>query len=195
MLDRIQSIFVKGVGIGVVSSFTLGVSTLSAGAAENVVLKYGIFSRSVPVESLTNFAETGQASGGIEAFLGSIPTDDRPAIVKLLDTKLPFGVLQVDQILQSPTGEQFLNDLASATILPGDSEVKALRSAAILSAAEDKSLSFSSMLRKYPTQTLTVDLPKLLKTLKGSSAMGQLLKGGLQQGGLQNVSPPPTNLP
>ena len=147
----------------------------SALAAETVVLKYGPFARSVSVGSLKTFADTGKAPQDLASLLKVVKSDQRQSMAGLLNTKLPFGVVQVDKLLRSPIGEQFLNDFASATILPGDSEVKALRSAAILAAAQDKSISFGTMLEKYPTKTMTIDLPALMKVLKNNPAIGSLL--------------------
>ena len=78
--------------------------------------------------------------------------------------------------------------MASATILPGGEEVKALRAAAILASAQDKSLSFGTLLQKYPTQTLTVDLPVLMKVLKTNPAVGALLGGGAGSFGAPGAS-------
>ena len=191
MINRLKKYALKMIGVGALLGF--GLSVGPASAAEKVTLKYGIFSRSIPVEALTGYAKTQQATGGLESLLRSVSDDDRSALLKLLNARFPFGVLQVDQILKSPVGATFLKDVAGATQLPGrdeEAEVKALRSAALVTAATDKSLSFSGMLERYPTENLTINLPALLKTLKGSQALGQLV-----QGGLQNVAPPPTNLP
>ena len=190
-MNRLQKYALKIIGVGAILG--VGLNLGPASAAENVILKYGMFYRSVPVESLTGYSKTQQATGGLASLLRSVSDDDRSALLKLLNARFPFGVLQVDQILKSPVGAEFLNDVAGATHLPGnddEAEVKALRSAAIVTAAADKSLSFSGMLERYPTENLTINLPVLLKTLKGSKALGQLV-----QGGLQNVAPPPTNLP
>jgi len=191
MLNQIQPFRLKLFGIGTLLGLSFFSTVHPVSAAETVILKYGIFSQSIPVSALTGGSSDSQGSGELQALLKVISPDDRPSILRLLDTTLPFGVLQVDQIIKSPVGEKFLNELAAATILPGDSEVKALRSAALVTAAEDKSLSFSGMLKRYPTQTLTVNLPLLIKTFRSNGpALGALLGG---QG--QTFSPPPTNRP
>lgn len=192
MLNQIQQLGVKVMGLGAIVGLTILGNISSASAAETVILKYGIFAWSVPVDDLTSYASGGsEPSGGIASLLKAVTSDDRPSVLKLLDTQFPFGVLQVDQIIKSPVGDKFLNELAAATILPGESEVKALRSAALVTAAEDKSLSFGGMLKRYPTPTLTVNLPVLLRVFKANGpTLGALIGGS---GG--NFSPPPTNLP
>lgn len=188
MLNHIQQFGVKVVGAGTILTLTLLSSALSASAAEKVVLKYGPFARSVSVDSLTNYASTGEATGNLASLLRVVKADQRQSMMGLLNTKLPFGVVQVDKLMRSPIGEQFLNDMASATILPGGEEVKALRAAAILASAQDKSLSFGTLLQKYPTQTLTVDLPVLMKVLKTNPAVGALLGGGTGSFGAPGAS-------
>ena len=165
------------------ASILLGAGTVltlfssSSLAAEKVVLKYGPFARSVSVESLQSFASTGKATGDLASLLRVVKSEQRQSMVGLLNTKLPFNVVQVDKLIRSPIGEQFLNEVAVATILPGGSEAKALRSAVILAAAQDNSVSFGTMLEKYPTKTLTVDLPALMKILKTNPMVGSLLGG------------------
>ena len=170
-LKRLSASILLGVGAGI----TLFSS--SSLAAEKVVLKYGPFARSVSVESLKSFASTGKATGDLASLLSVVKSEQRQSMAGLLNARLPFGVVQVDKLMRSPMGEQFLNEIAVATILPGDSEAKALRSAAILAAAQDDSLSFGTMLEKYPTKTLTVDVPALMKILKTNPLVGGLLGG------------------
>lgn len=190
MRNHIQHFGSKLFGGGVLLTLTLFSGSLSASAAETVVLKYGPFARSVSVDSLISYASTGKATGNLASLLSVVKSDQRESMAGLLKAKLPFGVVQTDQLIRSPIGDQFLKEIATATILPGnsDSEVKALRSAAVLAAAQDKSISFGTMLQKYPTPTMTVDLPVLIKILKTNPMVGALLGGG-------GLSAPPTDAP
>ena len=144
MLNHIQKFGGKVVGAGTVLALTIASSAVSASAAEKVVLKYGPFYRSVSADSLANYAATGEATGNLASLLKVVGSDQRKSMQGLLKSRLPFGVVQVDKLMRSPIGQQFVKDMASATILPGGEEEKALRSAAILAAAQDKSLSFGT---------------------------------------------------
>ncbi|MCM1981374.1 alpha/beta hydrolase [Lyngbya confervoides] len=151
---------------------------LQAQAAEKVTLKYGPFYRSVSVAELKDYASSGKTSGSLTSLLGVVGSDQRQSLLGLLNTTLPYDVLQVDRLLRSPLGEQLLKDMAAATILPGaeGTEALALRSAAVTAAAADKQLSFVTLLEKYPVPTLTVDLPLLMQVLKSNPALGALIK-------------------
>lgn len=190
MLNHIQPFGIKLLGAGALLTLTLFSGTLSASAAEKVVLKYGPFARSVAVDDLIEYSKTGNATGNLASLLRVVKPDQRKAMMGLLQAKLPLGVVQVDKLIRSPIGDKFLKEMASATILPGKagSEEKALRSAAILSAAQDKSIGFGTMLRKYPTPTMTVDLPALMNIFQTNPTVGALLGGG-------GFSAPPTQTP
>ncbi|NJN23791.1 MAG: alpha/beta hydrolase [Acaryochloridaceae cyanobacterium RL_2_7] len=178
MLNHIRKFSGQVVGTGTVLALTIASSAVSANAAEKVVLKYGPFYRSVSVDALTTYSTTGEATGDLASLLKVVGSDQQQSMQGLLKSRLPFDVVQVDKLIRSPIGQQFLKDMASATILPGGEEEKALRSAAILAAAEDKSLSFGTLIQKYPTPTLTVDLPVLMRVLKTNPAVGALIGGG-----------------
>ncbi|MEM9135807.1 MAG: alpha/beta hydrolase [Cyanobacteria bacterium P01_F01_bin.42] len=175
MVNPIQRLGVAAL-LGASTTFTL--FSGSAFAAEKVVMKYGPFSRSVSVESLKSYASSGKASPELASLLRVVKSEQRQSIAGLLNTRLPFNVVQVDRLLRSPIGERFLSSMAEATILPGDSEVKALRSAAILAASEDEALSFGTLLEKYPTETLTINVPVLLRIFQSNAGLGSLLGGG-----------------
>ncbi len=148
-------------------------------AAEDVTLKAGPFSRKVTVDSLKSYASTGQASGSLGSVLKVVKAEQRKSLTELLQARLPYGVVEADKLLKSPIGDQVLKQVATATILPGDDEGKsetlALRSAIIGAAAQDKNISFITLLEKYPTPNLTVDIFKLSKILS-NPALSVLLR-------------------
>jgi hypothetical protein len=152
----------------------------TAQAAEKVTIKAGGFGRSISVTALKEYAQTGTASPELASLLRLVSAEREKSLVGLLNTKLPFNVVAVDKLLQSPPGEQLLKDIGGATILPGDGEIPALRGALLGAAAQDKMLNFVTVLEKYPTPTLTVDILKLGKILKENPALGALIQG---QGG------------
>lgn len=188
--------YFRHAGIQATSIITLaGVATFTliptAHAAEEVTLKHGIFRQTVTVDSLRDYAKTGNATGNLASLLRVVSGKQRESLTGLLKTRLPYGVVEVDRLLKSPVGQKVLNDMAEATILPGKaSEVLALRSAALGAASQDKSLSFVTLIEKYPTPNLTVDLPKLNSVFSSNPALGALLGGQGAPGGAPQAAPP-----
>jgi hypothetical protein len=147
-------------------------------AAEKVSIKYGPFSRSVTVADLKQYAETSKASPELTSILRLVKSEQRESLQKGLKTKLPFNAVQVDKLLRSGPGAQLLPQVAKVTILPGDSEEMAMRSALVIAAASEEGLGVLSFLDAYPTPTLTLDARAMQKLLKSNASLGSLLGGG-----------------
>jgi Alpha/beta hydrolase of unknown function (DUF1400) len=153
------------------------VSAPAGWSAEKVTMKYGPIYRSIAVADLKDYAQTGKPSEELGSFLRLVKGKDKDSLTKTLNMKFPFNVVQVDKLLKTPAAEGLLTEVAGATILPGNEEVKALRGALLMSASSKEGLGTVSLLENYPTPTLTVDLKKLLvlmknnKSFKGLGAM------------------------
>lgn len=161
--------------IGVTSGLTLwGVGALltaQAGwSAEKITMKYGPIYRSIAVADLREYATSGKPSDELGSFLSLIQDKDRESLTKTLNMKFPFNVVAVDNLLKSPAADGMLKEVASATVLPGDTEVVAMRGALLIAASSKEGLGTLSLLESYPTPTLTVDLQKLLHLMKNSAA-------------------------
>jgi Alpha/beta hydrolase of unknown function (DUF1400) len=174
--------------IGVTSGLTvLGLGSLMSAqpgwSADKITLRYSAFGRSIAVADLRQYAETGKPSPELDSFLKMIKPKDKESLTKTLNMKFPFTVTAVDKLLKTPMADSLLTEIASATILPGREEVKALRGALLISASSKQGLGTLSMLESYPTPTMTVDLKRLLdlmkngKSFKGlGSMMGSYMK-------------------
>lgn len=168
-------------------------------SADKLTVKYGPFYRSLLVSDLQQYAETGKASPELSSFLNLVKGKQKDSLRKALNLKMPFDVVTVDKLLKSPFADQLLTKVADVTILPGHFEKEALRSALIVSAASKEGLGTMGILKNYPTQTLTVDLKKMLKLLKDSKGGIPGLEGmggsmGLP-GGTSTPEPAPSTPP
>jgi hypothetical protein len=158
--------------LGVASGLTLcGFSALISAqpgwASEKITLRYGGFYRSIAVADLVQYSETGQATPELDSFLNLIKDKDKAQLVKTLKMKFPFNVVAVDKLLKTPSADALLTEVAGATILPGDTEVTAMRGALLIAASSKEGLTTTNLMKSYPTPTLTVDLKKLLALMKG----------------------------
>jgi Alpha/beta hydrolase of unknown function (DUF1400) len=144
-------------------------------AAENVVLRYGIFERSVSVADLTTFAETGKRSRDLRAYIRASKQD--PAKIRqTLTDKVDVNVTTVDRILNSPVGDVALNQLSQYIYTSSrTADKEALRAAIVLSASEDNNISIMEIVQNYPTQEMYLDGERLSETY----AQISVLRGGL----------------
>jgi hypothetical protein len=168
---------------GVLTLLGYGLTSSPSQAAEQVTIKFGPFGRTVSVDDLQAYAETSKASPELASVLSIVKSKQREALQKGLKVKLPFEAAQVDKLLRSGPGAQLLPQVAKVTILPGDAEEVAMRSALVMAAGSEEGLGVMSFLKAYPTPTLTLDAKAMQKLLKSESSLGSLLGdfGGVGQ--------------
>ncbi len=149
-------------------------------AADSVVFKTGPFERSLPVEDLRAYAETQKASSQLKPLLRFLDSEDQVTLREFLQIRYPLNVVTVDNLIRTDYGQQFLSEAAKVTVRRDDAGVQALRAALILGTVSPEGLGIISLLEAYPSQELTIDLPRTLKFIKANS---QILKqlGGLRQ--------------
>ncbi|MDY6936246.1 MAG: alpha/beta hydrolase [Cyanobacteriota bacterium] len=145
-----------------------GVATMGAGtsialgalptvAAESVVLTYGIFERTVSVESLRRLAETGESTPTLD-FIFNATNTSATAAQSVLNARLGVSLQFVDDVFYSLPGEYALFQLGQIFFNKARfAEIQALRAAFILAVSEDNELTLLEFFEKYPNQELYVD--------------------------------------
>lgn len=128
-----------------------------AWAAEEVLLTYRGFSRTVPVSALETLAETGEAPGSLGVLLrqaGQSPQE----LQRVLTRQIAVDVVVLDRALNSFPGGWVLDQVGTAIRPPaGEASRQALRSALVLSATDDNQITLLEVIQNYPTQTVVVD--------------------------------------
>lgn len=137
-------------------------------AAETVAVRYGLFTQSVSIADLRQYAETGKASIALQDFLRYLNRDDRTALRSALQTSIPVNLIALDRVLNAATGERFLRQLAQADDRQDTAGVQALRAAFILGIKSDQ-INILDALEAYPNRRLTINLPKALQVLAESA--------------------------
>ena len=79
-----------------------------------------------------------------------------------------MNLVALDRVLNAPTGQQFLAQIARADDRQDQAGVQALRAALILGTKRGERLSILSALEAYPNPRLTINLPKALQVLAAS---------------------------
>lgn len=126
-------------------------------AAEQVMLRYNVLERSVSVDELTEFAETGEASRELRTYLKNSGQDPE-RVRELLSDEVEVRQLFLDEVLNSGPGEVILDQMGDFVQTPsGEANRQALRSALVLSASDDDRISLIEVLQNYPTQEVHVN--------------------------------------
>lgn len=157
------------------TAIALAVLSPAAIASDQVVLKYNIFERSVSVEELTTFAETGKLSRDLKAYMRASKQDPKK-IRQTLTDKVEVSVTTLDRVLNSIVGDVALERLSQYIYTSSrTADKEAMRAALVLSASEDDSISILEIAQNYPTPEVYVDGNRLSETY----AQISLLRGGL----------------
>ena len=167
-----------GIWAALGTAIALSVLSPAAIAAEQVVLKYNIFERSIPVEDLTTFAETGKLSRDLKAYM-RMSKQDPEKVRKTLTDKVDVNVVTLDRVLNSVVGNLALEQLSQYIYTSSrQADKQAMRAALVLSASEDNNISIMEIAQNYPTQDVYIDGNRL------SEAYAQI---SLLRGGLDNI--------
>jgi hypothetical protein len=144
-------------------------------AAEQVILKYNVFERSIPVADLTTFAETGKLSRDLKAYMRA-SKQDRKEVRKTLTDKVDVNVTTLDRVLNSVVGNLALEQLSRYIYTSSrQADKQAMRAALVLSASEDSNISIIEIAQNYPTAEVYIDGNRLSATY----AQISVLRGGL----------------
>jgi hypothetical protein len=160
----------------------IGLAGGDALAAETVLLRYRGFGRAVPVTELATLAETGEARGTVGGLL-RMTNQDPAGLQDVLTRTLTVDPNLLSRALNSWPGELALDQVGQAIRTPsGQASRQALRSALVLSAADDGQITLLEVLERYPTQQVVVEgdrIEEAYNQLANLLAPLSILKGTL----------------
>ncbi|MDF5716273.1 MAG: alpha/beta hydrolase [Rhizonema sp. NSF051] len=134
-------------------------------AAEQIIVRYGLFEQSLPVADLRKYAEKRQASSALKSFLHYINPKQQKMLQEALQIKMPLDIAALDKLLDTRLSKQLLFAASKGLARRDKAGVPALRSAVILGAKSKEGLGIISFLEAYPSNNLVVDLPAALEIL------------------------------
>jgi predicted dienelactone hydrolase len=144
------------------SSLVLTLIASPGSAAERLIISYGILERSIAIEDLEYFAETGDLTSQLSAYNARLRLDETQLdqIRGWLTTPADLSSVAVAQFLYTEQGKLLLKQLSLVIQTPARrAGFSALRSALILAAADEaEGLTLLNILRMYPTEAIRVDL-------------------------------------
>ncbi|MEO0869863.1 MAG: alpha/beta hydrolase, partial [Cyanobacteria bacterium J06642_11] len=158
MLPRLPSFLAFGIFLALVPS---GVSY----AADEIIFKKGIFTRSLQIESLEEFATVGSIPEDLEFLFTAVNVNDRQQSIyrQWLQTSAPItpnqGVL-LSRFLNTPMGEELLEEVGSIIQTEsGLNGARSIRAGLTLAALDQSGPSLLSFLRYLGTD-VQIDLDK-----------------------------------
>ena len=173
-----KKLFIRNVFILICSQTFL--VTSKAQSAERIKIIYSIFSRTVTVDSLKNFAENGVSSRNLRRILNATgSSDDEIQTVLTKDFQVPITI--ASKLVNSEIGNVFLTRLSSILHPPRASDEKtgmlALRSTVIqgLNSGDGK-INLVNFFESYPTNTVVLNVNALSKVMNKVQSISELLE-------------------
>jgi hypothetical protein len=145
------------IGLGSLTLLT-GLAT-PALAADRIFFTYGPIGRSIPIGDLRDFADNGTLTRQLRWYLNFAGVEPE-ALRQVLTREVGLNLRLVDRIGYSIPGEYVLFQVGQVVHTKSriDSvQIKALRSALIVSTADDNKISLLEFLERYPTPEVYVD--------------------------------------
>ncbi|NER82385.1 MAG: alpha/beta fold hydrolase [Leptolyngbya sp. SIO1D8] len=145
---------------------TLGLlaTTKPGFSAEEIIINYGFFERTISVEELVAFANGEGLSPQLSQYarIFGLSDEDLIAIQQVLKQSVDLDFVELSRFLYTTQGEALLETLGEVIQTPTrQSGGLALRAAIILAASDDENgLTLLNFLMKYPTPGIRVDVGK-----------------------------------
>ncbi|MDF5717696.1 MAG: alpha/beta hydrolase [Rhizonema sp. NSF051] len=161
----LQSIWIKralrSFSIGLVLPILLARPVLGA---KRLDFSYGILERSIPIDSLETYAKTGKVDSELSDYVKRANKNQLTQLRQVLLTPIPLNVVQVSQFLYTSIGERLLSSLGKVIQQEsGLSGFYAIRASLILAAADPKGFTLLNVLRKFPSDAISIDLGRSLE--------------------------------
>ena len=150
-----------------------------AQSAEKIKIIYSIFSRTITVDSLKTFAESGNSSKSLRKILNATGSSDEK-IQSILNNKFEIPITIASKLLYSEIGNVFLNRISSILHTPNTNDERtgrlALRSSVIQGLYTGKGkIDLVSFFKSYPTKTVILNVNALSKVMNKVQSISELL--------------------
>ena len=151
-----------------------------AHAAEEIKIVYNIFSRTIKVNSLKSFAESGNKTNKLRKILNATGSSDKE-IRSVLNKNFEIPITVASKLVYSEIGNVFLTRLSSIIHPPrADDEVTgmlALRASVVQGInLGDGKINLIKFFEGYPTKTVILDVNALTKVMNKVESITELLE-------------------
>jgi len=150
-----------------------------ANAAEEIKITYGIFSRTIKVNSLKTFAKEGKSTKELKRILKATGSPNKK-IREVLNKDFEIPITIASKLVYSEVGNIFLTRLSSIIHPPKANDERtgmlALRSSVIqgINIGNGK-INLINFFEGYPTKTVILDVSALSKVMNKVESISELL--------------------
>ncbi|WP_317037194.1 alpha/beta hydrolase [Nodosilinea sp. E11] len=153
-------------------------------AADTLVLEFGPFSRSISVESLVTFAETGVVDRSLAPFLRRLSPAQQQGLRSALTASRSVDVVPISQWFNSPMGDRSLEFLGQVVQTEAGLNGRQALRAAIVAAAADGELAPIDIVQHFPTSSLRLDLSQagaIARQVQAEATVTRTIAAAIQQ--------------
>ena len=148
-------------------------------AAENIKIIYSIFSRTITVESLKDFAQSGNSSKKLKRILNATGTPHNE-IQSVLNKNFEIPITIASKLVYSEIGNVFLTRLSSIIHTPNTNDERtgmlALRSSVIQGIyLGNGNINLIKFFEGYPTKTVILNVNALSRVMNKVESISELL--------------------
>ena len=148
--------------------------------AENIKIVYSIFSRTISIESLKDFAQNGNSSKKLKRILNATGTP-HDEIQTVLNKNFEIPITIASKLVYSEIGNVFLSRLSSIIHTPNTNDKRtgmlALRSSVIKGIyLGDGNINLIKFFESYPTETVILNVNALSKVMNKVQSISELFK-------------------
>ena len=149
-------------------------------SAENIKIIYSVFSRTVTVDSLKNFASNGNPSTKLRRVLNATGSTDSE-IQSVLNKDFEIPITIASKLVYSEIGNIFLSRLSSILHAPRANDERtgmlALRSSVIQGLYHGNGkINLIKFFENYPTKTVILNVNALSKVMNKVESISELLE-------------------
>ncbi|WP_320666699.1 alpha/beta hydrolase [Prochlorococcus sp. MIT 1307] len=168
------------VGLFLGLSMNLLITFPSAKSAEALSLEYGIFSRTISVDSLDYLANTGKAKGTLKNII-KLTNQSEEEISKILNENFELPLVVTTKLMYSSIGKVIILRIAKIIhpkkIKDQSISIPAIRSGVIkgIVMGEGK-INLIQFFKSYPNKTIAINIPALFKVLNKVESMSELIE-------------------
>ncbi|MFB8787967.1 MAG: alpha/beta hydrolase [Potamolinea sp.] len=138
-------------------------------AADKIVIKYGLFGLSVPIQDLRQYGETQKVSRSLQDLLLFLDSKEKQQVQRALQVKMSLDIVALDKLLYTDIGKEFLTTISPIITRRDEAGIQALRAAVILGAKSPEGLGIISLLEAYPSKRIVIDSTKALEIMEKSN--------------------------
>ena len=148
-------------------------------SAENIKIVYGVFSRTIKIDSLKTYAEEGTSSKKLKRILKATGASDQE-IQSILNKNFEIPITIASKLVYSEIGKIFLTRLSSIIHPPNARDEKtgllALKSSVVQGVnLGDGKISLLKFFEGYPTKTVILNVNALSKVMNKVESISELL--------------------